>query len=373
MSTIVTRAGKGSPLTNTEMDSNLTNLNNDKLEGPASSIDSEIALFSGTGGKTIKRASLSGIVKATSGVASAATDGTDYISPTAQQNQTVLSFTTGGTSTAFTLTPSPAVSALAAGQEFDVTFHAAAGTTPTLSISGLTAKLLKYRDGTGAKQAVTATQIPSGWRSKVVYDGTDYIVREIASAGSNVVTGMTYQSGRYYGPTGAVTQSSFTTPASTYNGKILLVPIQVRATQTFTAICCYVSTLIAAKTIRLGIYADNKGVPGSLVLDAGTASFATTGQKDVSISQSLNAGWYWLAFLTDSTATGVVRGISFIASPTDSSMFVDTPMGLVDNATSTPYNHMTGTQAYGAMPSSLPALTAAGNASTYGPLITLKV
>lgn len=32
MSTIVTRAGKGSPLSNTEMDSNLTNLNNDKLE-----------------------------------------------------------------------------------------------------------------------------------------------------------------------------------------------------------------------------------------------------------------------------------------------------------------------------------------------------
>lgn len=32
MSTIVTRAGKGSPLTNNEMDSNLNNLNNDKIE-----------------------------------------------------------------------------------------------------------------------------------------------------------------------------------------------------------------------------------------------------------------------------------------------------------------------------------------------------
>ena len=32
MSTIVTRAGKGSPLTNTELDSNFTNLNTDKLE-----------------------------------------------------------------------------------------------------------------------------------------------------------------------------------------------------------------------------------------------------------------------------------------------------------------------------------------------------
>jgi hypothetical protein len=32
MSTIVTRAGKGSPLTNTEVDSNFTNLNTDKIQ-----------------------------------------------------------------------------------------------------------------------------------------------------------------------------------------------------------------------------------------------------------------------------------------------------------------------------------------------------
>ena len=32
MSTITTRAGKGSPLTNSEVDSNFTNLNDDKLE-----------------------------------------------------------------------------------------------------------------------------------------------------------------------------------------------------------------------------------------------------------------------------------------------------------------------------------------------------
>lgn len=35
MTTIVTRAGKGSPLTNNEMDQNLINLNNDKVEGGA--------------------------------------------------------------------------------------------------------------------------------------------------------------------------------------------------------------------------------------------------------------------------------------------------------------------------------------------------
>lgn len=49
--------------------------------GPAASVDSELALFSLTTGKLLKRATLTGIVKAASGVASAATAGTDYYAP----------------------------------------------------------------------------------------------------------------------------------------------------------------------------------------------------------------------------------------------------------------------------------------------------
>jgi hypothetical protein len=37
-----------------------------------------------------------------------------------------------------------------------VTFNAAAGATPTLAVSGLTAKSLKYRDSTGAKAVTVA-------------------------------------------------------------------------------------------------------------------------------------------------------------------------------------------------------------------------
>lgn len=48
MSTIVTRAGKGTPLTNTEVDSNFTNLNDEKLEN-LTSTDGSISI-SGTGG-----------------------------------------------------------------------------------------------------------------------------------------------------------------------------------------------------------------------------------------------------------------------------------------------------------------------------------
>ena len=47
----------------------------------SSSVDGEIVLFSGTGGKTGKRATGSGLAKLTSGVLSSATAGTDYYNP----------------------------------------------------------------------------------------------------------------------------------------------------------------------------------------------------------------------------------------------------------------------------------------------------
>jgi hypothetical protein len=51
--------------------------------GPASSVDSEIALFDSTTGKLIKRATGSGIAKITSGVLGTAAAGTDYLAPAA--------------------------------------------------------------------------------------------------------------------------------------------------------------------------------------------------------------------------------------------------------------------------------------------------
>lgn len=52
----------------------------------STSVDSEIVLFSGTGGKTGKRATGTGIAKITSGVLWTATAGTDYLSPTWTEN-----------------------------------------------------------------------------------------------------------------------------------------------------------------------------------------------------------------------------------------------------------------------------------------------
>jgi len=49
--------------------------------GPSSSIDSEIALFDSTTGKLLKRATVTGLLKASSGVLDQADAGTDYLAP----------------------------------------------------------------------------------------------------------------------------------------------------------------------------------------------------------------------------------------------------------------------------------------------------
>ena len=88
MSTITLRSVKGSALSFTEVDNNFTNLNTDKLEGITSSVDGELTLWSSTTGKVLKRATITGLVKATAGVATTATAGTDYVSPTGSETLT---------------------------------------------------------------------------------------------------------------------------------------------------------------------------------------------------------------------------------------------------------------------------------------------
>lgn len=63
------------------------------VTGPSSSVDSEIALFSSTTGKVLKRASTTGVLKAASGVIAAAVAGTDYYNP----GGTDVAVTDGGT------------------------------------------------------------------------------------------------------------------------------------------------------------------------------------------------------------------------------------------------------------------------------------
>ena len=102
--------------------------------------------------------------------------GAPVASTTNSQNQTYTAFTTGGTSSAYTLTPTPALTAYATGQRFNVTLNAAPGALPTLNISGLGVKNFKYYNAQGTKVFIDTWAAQANWISDVIYDGTDMVL-----------------------------------------------------------------------------------------------------------------------------------------------------------------------------------------------------
>lgn len=92
--------------------------------------------------------------------------------------------TAGGTANALTLTPSPAITAVAAGQRF-VGIAASANSGPaTVAVSGLGLENIKKSDSTGAAAHLAANDIRAGQLIDLVYDGTQYI---LVNAGSFAV------------------------------------------------------------------------------------------------------------------------------------------------------------------------------------------
>lgn len=92
--------------------------------------------------------------------------------------QTYTAFTTAGTGFAYTLTPTPAITAYAAGQSFFVNFHAQVQVNSTLVISGLgTALNLVCQTGFGTYVAVPQFTIQAGDRYRVtILSGTQALV-----------------------------------------------------------------------------------------------------------------------------------------------------------------------------------------------------
>lgn len=123
------------------------------------------------------------------------------------QAQVLTAFTSGGTSTAYTLTAVPAITAYVVGQRFRVKFHTANGLTPTININGLGGIFLvrENLDGTlttlvahSSLQPCIATnhftdiEIVSGTQAKVIelpprtFSGT--LTRDLTTASGSVST-----------------------------------------------------------------------------------------------------------------------------------------------------------------------------------------
>jgi hypothetical protein len=111
--------------------------------------------------------------------------------------------------------------------------------------------------------------------------------------------GLGFTSGSYYG---VLSLGSANTTLVT--GTVNWIPFFVGTSRTFDRIAVRTDGLGAgSNTLRLGIYNNTDGQPSTVVLDAGTvACTAINTTYAITISQTLSAGWYWLACCQQSGA-----------------------------------------------------------------------
>lgn len=84
--------------------------------------------------------------------------------------------------------------------------------------------------------------------------------------------------------------------------RIYYMPIFVQSLTTYDRIGIYVQTGDAAAGVAdLRIFRWSSGVPGALLLSAGTVITAALGAKEIVISQALDRGYYFLALRGDQT------------------------------------------------------------------------
>jgi hypothetical protein len=135
----------------------------------------------------------------------------------------------------------------------------------------------------------------------------------VGPAGPSGTQPLPYITNNYYGSPTSAARSEVTYAANiTY-----YTPIYVRESRTFNRIAILTSgTFSGTASLRLGIYNQTNGVPSTLVLDAGlVAPIASTTTYEITISQALTTGWYWLAANTI-TAAATNRYYSYSATGT---------------------------------------------------------
>lgn len=97
---------------------------------------------------------------------------------------------------------------------------------------------------------------------------------------------------------------SNTTTATTTTGRLRLVPWYLPNAITINRIGAEVTSPgDAGSKFRIGIYADSNGIPGSLVLDAGTINGDSATVQEITVSQFLAPGAYWIGGATQVVTT----------------------------------------------------------------------
>ena len=100
-------------------------------------------------------------------------------------------------------------------------------------------------------------------------------------------------------------QSSLTYDDMSANS-MYMTPFMTSVTKTYTRIGARVSSAAASSTVRFGIYTTSSttGLPSALLGDYGTIDTSSTGDKEITISETLTAGvLYWICGVSTHATT----------------------------------------------------------------------
>lgn len=117
-------------------------------------------------------------------------------------------------------------------------------------------------------------------------------------------------------------------------------------------IAAEVTTGTASAVVRLGIYADDEGLPSSLVVDAGTIDGNSATVQSLTIGVTLPKGLYWLGAAVQVAGPVTMRTIGSVITGAGSNT-----VGSVLAASPTPRNGIQALGVNGALPADISALT----------------
>lgn len=144
----------------------------------------------------------------------------------------------------------------------------------------------------------TFTGTPAAPTAAVATNTTQIATTAFVIANGNV--GFGYLSGFYY-----KTMQRADTTASAVLNSVYYVPLLLPTAGTFDRLTLRTSTTYSGTgSVRMGIYNNSNYKPTTVLLDAGTvATTAANTVYEITISQTLTAGSYWLAFVVQTAPT----------------------------------------------------------------------
>lgn len=93
--------------------------------------------------------------------------------------------------------------------------------------------------------------------------------------------------------------------------------------------------------LRMGLYEDDNGQPGRLMVDGGTVAVDSTGQKVLAVSKVLGRAWYWLVLVSSGAPLLTGYSVSSYCG-----------IGYMDDGSYTRISHLTRAFTFAALPAS---------------------